>query len=223
MEDLDRRSRKVVFDYFLEHATAPSVEEIAETLRISVSDAADSLVRLDEGHQLKLLEGTRRILMAFPFSAISTPYRVTRSNGRRYFANCAWDAIAFHALLDEPVQIDSFCAHCGERVQFRLEGGRGVPMGRPLPLVHLRLPAAEWWRDITRTCANTMVFLSSADHAPVGRDAAATHGVVTVAQVLQMSEPIYRGKMRLEYDRPSVETIRSAYQRAGLTGPYWTP
>ena len=221
MEDLDRRVRKLVFDHFLENGTAPAMEEVAIQLRISVAEAGDAFVRLDEAHHLKLLEGTRRILMTFPFSAISTPFRVTRSNGRCYFANCAWDSIAFHVMLSEPIRIDSFCAHCGERVQFRLENGRGVPTLGALPLVHLRLPAAEWWKDITRTCANTMVFLSSAEHHAGAGGNLAEQGVITVGQVLEMSGPIYGGKLRFDYDRPSLETVRSTYERAGLTGPYW--
>jgi Alkylmercury lyase len=221
VEELDRKIRKMIFDYLLENATAPSLEEIAGHFAVPLADAHAALKRLDDAHQIKLLEGTNRILMAFPFSAISTPYRVTRPNGRRYFANCAWDAVAFHVMLDEPVQIDSFCAACGEPVQFRLDGGHGARVHNPLPLIQLRLPAAAWWKDITRTCANTMVFLCSPKHVPGDAGKMMDQGVVTVEQILQMSGPIYRDKMRLEYERPPSSAIQATYDRVGLTGPHW--
>lgn len=223
MQDVDRTARKFVFDYFLQQGSAPALEEIASHLGTTLAEGRDVLSRLDAGHQLKLLENTDRILMAFPFSAISTPYRVVRQDGRRYFANCAWDSIAFHPMLAESIGIESFCSHCGAPVQFRLEGHRGKSTSGPLPLVHLRLPAAEWWKDITRTCANTMVFLSSGDHVEGDPDPRtwSDRGIVTVDQVVQMSLPIYTTKMQLGYDRPAVEVVRANYERIGLTGPYW--
>lgn len=223
MDAVEREVRKFVFDYFVDETFAPAVEEIAGKLGLSLSEARAALQRLEDGHHLKLLEGTSRILMVFPLSSIATPYRVTRANGRRYFANCAWDAIAVHPLLEEPVQVDSFCSHCGEAIRFRLEQGKGVPMGEPLPLVHLRLPAAEWWKDITRTCANTMVFLGSGAHHRDGKEPspAPPEGVVTVDQVVGMSLPIYSGKLRKEYERPPTAVIQAQFNRLGLTGPYW--
>lgn len=223
MEPIDRTVRKFVFDYFLEKTHSPVLEEIAQYLGLDLPAAKDALLRLEAGHHLKLLDGTSRILMAFPFSAIASPYRVTRSDGRRYFANCAWDSIAFHPMLGEPIQIDSFCSHCGDPVRFGVERGRGVPMEDEPPLVQLRLPAAEWWNDITRTCSNTMVFLgASAKHRD--SDASADlkdRGIVTVDQIVQMSLPIYSTKLRLEYERPPLETVRATLRRLGLTGPHW--
>lgn len=223
MEEIDRAARKFVFDHFLEKTWAPAMEEVAAHLGVSLTEARDALSRLDAAHQIKLLEGTFRILMAFPFSAIATPYRVVRPNGQRYFANCAWDSIAFHPMLEESVRIESFCAHCGAPVHFELTDHRGVRDSGDLPLVQLRLPAAEWWNDITRTCANTMVFLSSGTHVDGDPDPSrwVDRGIVTVDQVVQMSLPIYSTKLQFGYDRPPVDVIRANYQRIGLTGPYW--
>ncbi len=223
MDSVDRDVRKFVFDFFLENAFAPSAQEVAGRLDLSLPAIMDALERLDQAHHLKLLEGTSRILMAFPFSAISTPYRVTRKNGQRYFANCAWDSIAFHAMLNEPVLIESFCDRCEASLAFRLEGGKGISIGQPLPRVRLALPAAEWWKDITRTCANTMVFLGPEES---GRQSGALGdsedpGIVTVDQVYRMSVPIYSGKLRLEYERPPPSVIQSTFESLGLTGPFW--
>ena len=221
--DIDRSIRKFVFDYFLEHAVAPSAPEIAAGLELPLSQVKDSLRTLDEAHHLKLLEGTSRILMAFPFSAIATPFRVIRGDGRRYFANCAWDSIAFHPMLNEPVRVDSFCDRCGKAVGFRLEAGKGVRIEGPLPSVLLSLPATQWWSDITRTCSNTMVFLGAEEVRSIGSDANAPPepGRITVDQVVEMSVPIYSGKLNRDYDRPPASVIQATFRRVGLTGSYW--
>lgn len=223
MDDTSRAIRKFVFDRFLERAHAPSAPEIATEMGLDLDRTRRSLQTLDAEHHLKLLEGTFRILMAFPFSDLATPYIVTRGNGSRYFANCAWDAIAFHAMLGEAVRIDSFCDACGKGLRFGLSGGGPAPDFEPLPVVELRLPAADWWKDITRTCANTMVFLGAEEAAtdPAGLPKPRPPGRVTIDQVCQMSIPIYARKMRADYDRPPPTTIQATFDRLGLTGSHW--
>ena len=223
MDQTDRVVRQRVLQSFLEHAYAPTAPEIAQSLGLPIGTIKDSFRRLDDEHHLKLLEGTFRILMAFPFSAISTPYRVTRPNGQSYFANCAWDAIAFHLMLDEPTKISSYCDICGTPIGFSVEDGRGRPGSTALPLVRLALPAARWWEDITRTCANTMVFLGAEEVglSDLSPSAATEAGIVTVDQVVQMSVPLYRNKMASDYDRPSPEVIRANFERIGFTGDHW--
>ncbi len=224
LDATERTVRKFVFDYFLEHANAPSVPEIAAGARIDLDRTKRALRVLDEAHHLKLLDGTSRILMAFPFSALATPYVVVRTDGRRYFANCAWDSIAFHSMLAEPVHIESFCDRCARPVRFDLDRGRPRTDVGGLPSVVLELPASDWWKDITRTCANTMVFWGSeeSDARASGASASSEPGRLTVDQVLAMSVPIYAGRMRLEYDRPPPEVLRATFARLGLNGAHWT-
>ena len=222
-EEVDRRIRKIVFDFFLERTFAPSVDEIAALSGVSRELALESLRRLDAAHHLKLLDGTERILMAFPFSAISTPYRVTRPSGQRYFANCAWDAVAFHVMLKEPVEISSFCVHCGDPIRFRVDSGHGVLSPRPLPSVFLALPAAEWWNDIVRTCSNTMVFLESRNHFDKwrGPEAGSSGALLTIEQVVGISRLLYETKLDLNYERPSKATLQNEFESLGLTGDFW--
>lgn len=137
MEPDDRTVRRFVLDFFLENANAPTVEEISHELGEPLSSVREALQNLDAGHHLKLLEGTTRILMAFPFSAIATPFRVARGNGRRYFANCAWDSVAFHPMLREAVRVDSFCDRCGANLRFDLRDGTAFTEADALPTVRL--------------------------------------------------------------------------------------
>ncbi len=220
---LDRTVRKYVFEHFLEHGAPPVAEEIAPHLRISRSEAEASLDRLDAAHHLKLVPGTHRILMAFPFSALATPYRVELPDGRRYFANCAWDALAFHVMTALPLHVESFCHHCLSPIRFDLADGEIRPPSREPPVVYLGLPASEWWNDIVRTCGTAMVFFSSSRHL---RDWRSEHPEesgeeVSLRQILKLSEPIYRTKLELSYARPSTEELRALFLSLGLTGPFW--
>jgi hypothetical protein len=56
---------------------------------------------------------TDEIRMANPFSAVPTAYRVEAA-GRRWYANCAWDALGVLGALAVDGRVESSCPDCGE-------------------------------------------------------------------------------------------------------------
>src|SRR5881628_1721703 len=131
-DPLARDVRKYVFDHFLEQAVPPVLEQIMERYHLDRVEAFAILKGLEDARHLKLVPGTQRILMAFPFSAVATPFRVTRPViGRRYYANCAWDAVAFHSMLHEIIRSTVVAIIALSR--FRLSSPAG---NRAQPLPH---------------------------------------------------------------------------------------
>lgn len=195
-----QQARLVIFEHFLAHANPPTAEQLMNELSLSRAETSEVLRQLQAARHIALVPGTARILMAFPFSAIATPFRVTLGE-RTYFANCAWDAIAFHAMLGDDVRVDP-----------------------PETLVYLALRPTRWWDDIVTTCSNTMVFFASPQHRDASdlcaaREAAAS---LTPDQVHLLSEPIYARKFELDYARPSRQALLEHFAAMGLTGNYWT-
>jgi hypothetical protein len=183
------------------------------------------LVDLQSARHITLLTGTQRILMAFPFSSIVTPFRVkVKGKDREYFANCAWDAVAIHVALGKEQWVSSYCHHCSEDIKIHLKDQRVVSQGSDSQaLIYLALPASKWWENIVMTCSNNMVFFSSKDHlAEWKRSGSVTGGeALTVDQTLRLSVPIYKNKMSLDYARPSGEQTIAHFQSLGLTGDFW--
>jgi hypothetical protein len=220
---LQKRARLSIFEHFLEHAAPPVAEQVMNEFSLSRSAATNVLRELEAARHIALVKGTARILMAFPFSAIATPFRVT-TRGQTYFANCAWDAIAFHAMLADDVRVDSFCHHCAAPIQVELKAGHATHVDPPDSLVYLALRPTEWWSDIIATCSNTMVFFASPEHRDASdlcapADQAAS---LTPDQVHTLSGPIYAGKFTLGYARPGKEELLAHFAAMGLTGQYWT-
>lgn len=219
---LDATLRAAVFEGFLGHGSAPSVEELMGRFRRPREEIEASLDRLDTARHLKLVPGTHRVLMAFPFSAVATPYRVS-VGARTYYANCAWDAIAFHPMLRTDIQVTSFCHHCGDPISFAIDKNQVVNSKGESPVVYLGLPAADWWKDIVFTCSNTMLFFASAEHLRSWRQAhpEARGAELSIDQMIRLSEPIYAGKLELEYARPSRDRMVELFQELHLTGDFW--
>ena len=223
--NLLKNVRKYIFEHFEEHATAPVLEQIMQKFGLDRTSAFNVLVELQSARHIALLPGTQRILMAFPFSSIVTPFRVrTAGNDRDYFANCAWDAVAIHVALGKEQWIASYCHHCAEDIKIHLRDQRMVFQGsHSQPLIYLALPASKWWENIVLTCSNNMVFFSSKAHlAEWMRTGSVTGGeALTIDQTLRLSVPIYKEKMSLDYTRPSRDQTIAHFQSIGLIGDFW--
>ena len=221
---LSQRVRLHVFEQLVETGSPSVVEELMLEFGLSRAETTSVLKELADARHFALVGGTSRILMAFPFSAIATPFRVT-ANGRDYFPNCAWDAVAFHSMLDAPIAIDSFCHHCAEPVHIELSGGRATVVEPSDAIVYLALKPTQWWEDIITTCSNTMVFFASPEHrdasdlaANAQPDSAAS---LTPDQVHALGRPLYERKLSIDYERPGIDQLRAHFASLGLTSSYW--
>ena len=220
---LSQQVRLYILEYFLAHAAPPVLEQVMVEFSLTRGEASAVLHELEAARHIALVKGTDRILMAFPFSDVATPFRVA-ARGQSYFANCAWDAIAFHSMLADDVRIDSFCHHCAEPIEIELRGGRAVRVEPAGALVYLSLPPTQWWADITGTCSNTMVFFASAEHRDASDLCASANpgASLTPDQTHALSLPIYPRKFELDYARPGRQELLDHWAAMGLTGDYWT-
>ena len=212
-----------IYQHFLEHARPPVVEELMADFGLTREQTSAVLRELADARHLALVKGTSRILMAFPFWAIATPF-VVSAGGKSYFANCSWDSIAFHTMLDDDVWIDSFCHHCARSIAVELSGGLAVLVEPDTTIAFLALRPAQWWEDIITTCSNTMVFFCSPDHrdasdlsAPADQSAS-----LTPDQVHKLSIPLYRDRLTLDYERPGRDELNAHFAALGLSGRYWS-
>jgi hypothetical protein len=201
------------------------LEQIMRKFGLGRASAFKVLVDLQSARHIALLTGTQRILMAFPFSSIVTPFRVkVAGKDKEYFANCAWDAVAIHVALGKEQWISSYCHHCSEDLKIHLKDQRRISKQSDIqPLVYLALPASKWWENILLTCSNNMVFFSSKDHLDEWKGSESVTGgeALTVDKTLRLSVPIYKEKMSLDYARPSREQTLAHFQSLGLTGDFW--
>lgn len=220
---LAQRARLYVFEHFLEHAVPPVVEQLMTEFKLSRDATVELLDELAAARSVALVKGTARILMAWPFSAIATPFVVT-ARGKRYFANCSWDAIAFHAMLGgEPIRIDARCNHCARPIWIDMADGHATLVDPSSAIVYLALKPTQWWEDIITTCTNTMVFFCSVEHRDASGLSAPADQAATLSpdQTHQVGVPLYRDRLKIDYVRPSADELNAHFAAIGLTGPYW--
>lgn len=138
---------QAVIDYvyasLIERAVVPSLDQIAGAVGGDRSSIA-RLIREAKIGKTLLLDDTDAIWMAGPFSARPTTYHV-QTDDRKWFANCAWDALGIGPIVGAPVDVAMRCTDCGEALRFHL-----TPDSSKVPdwIVHLLVPARHWYDDI---------------------------------------------------------------------------
>src|SRR5262250_2785056 len=141
----DSEIRLWIYQYFIASGRAPSPVEIAVHFQLTPGEVEDRLRRLQaEADAIVLLPGTAYIWMAEPFSAVPTSFLV-RSDTRRWWGNCIWDALAILALVRTDGSVSTACPRSGQSLTVSVTKGS---LGSAQGVVHFAVPAREWWRDI---------------------------------------------------------------------------
>ncbi len=139
------RFRHEIYRSFARTGRAPRPGHLAAWAG-SADEARAALERLHDAHAV-VLDGKGEIRMALPFSAVPTEHVVT-SGPRRWWANCAWDALAIPAALSIDAEIDATWLDTGRPVELAVVDG--MPTSTE-GFVHVQIPARRWWDDIVET------------------------------------------------------------------------
>jgi hypothetical protein len=145
--NLDTEVRKVVYDSFISRCLSILQADIAKQIDIPLSQVAASLHRLAEAHMLVLQPSSGEVLMANPFSAVPTAFRV-EAREKAWWANCIWDGLGVCAMVGEDAVVTTSCPDCGEALSLEVSGGK---IASSQGIIHFAVPAAHWWDDIVFT------------------------------------------------------------------------
>ena len=139
--DFDGLLRQQIYTHTTERGKPPAIAELSDATSAPQDRVRESLARLAAGRILVLQRESGEILMAPPFSAVPTPYLV-HADGRRWHANCAWDAFGVCVVLGGDGRIEY------RDIVVEVRGCR--PDDESLVFQCL-VPAAHWWDDIVYT------------------------------------------------------------------------
>src|SRR5438552_19156983 len=135
----DTQIKVAIYKHFAETRRAPSASMVARLIGPDTQRVRQGFARLRAQRVLVLQSDGQSIRMAPPFSGAATQH-VVSVTGKRYFANCAWDALRIAAALHRPAVVYSRCEQSGEplRLQVSLVGTE------PSTWLHCLVPIAKW-------------------------------------------------------------------------------
>lgn len=139
--------RQHVYEHTVREGRPPASSVVAASLGMSQEEVLEAFARLRARRLLLLAPDSGEVVMAPPFSAVPTPFRVL-AGGRAYFANCVWDAYGIAAALHLDADVEASCACCGEPMSLRVRDGAPLAAAG---VAHFAVPAAHWWDDLPYT------------------------------------------------------------------------
>jgi len=146
--DADTTVKLAIYRALADSGKAPTSADVAAATGLDETRVLESFARLHAKRLLVPEPGDpTRIRMAPPFSGVPTLFPVD-ARGRRYYANCVWDAYGIPAALHADAVIPAFDGFSGEALTLEVRDGR--PILRPW-IAHFAVPAALWWKDIVYT------------------------------------------------------------------------
>jgi hypothetical protein len=81
-----------------------------------VEEIHDALIALDADDLIRIREG--QVDIAYPFSAVSTPFAVRLPDGTDRYTCCAMDALGIAPMVGQRVHIRARCHDCGTPLDF---------------------------------------------------------------------------------------------------------
>lgn len=146
--DLETAVKLAIYRAFAETANAPTAGDLSAAMGLAEIDVLAAFARLHARRLLVPEPGDpSRIRMAPPFSGIPTAFPVD-AMGKRYYANCVWDAYGISAALHADAVIPASDGFTGELLALEVRDGRPIPLSY---VAHFAVPAARWWEDIVYT------------------------------------------------------------------------
>jgi hypothetical protein len=111
---------------FVERPGPVDLEEIVTAFPDRAAEGVrGALAALDEEDLIHVRDG--RVDIAYPFSALPTPFAVELAGGRERYACCAIDSLGIAPMLGQRVHIRSQCHHCGEPLELWADPGGPEP------------------------------------------------------------------------------------------------
>lgn len=140
----DATVRTFVFDRAIATGRIPLIREIAAALNATDAEVRASLARLADAHMLVLQSEGGEILMAMPFSAVPTSFRV-RAGDVEAFSNCIWDGLGVLVMMKRDGFVETACGCCNSAMTLNVVDGE---LAESDGTVHFGVPVRHWWDDV---------------------------------------------------------------------------
>jgi Alkylmercury lyase len=147
-EDLETKVKLGLYRIIADTGSVPNSRAVAEAVDLNEDAVRAAFAGLHAKRLLVPEPGDpSRIRMAPPFSAIATAFPVD-ALGKRYYANCVWDAFGVAAALHTDALIPASDGFTGEPLTLEIKNNQPL---LPSYVAHFAVPAAHWWDDIVFT------------------------------------------------------------------------
>src|SRR5258708_17780304 len=150
LEAIDHQVRGALTRRIADLGHAPSNQDLAASLGLTLEQLEASLQRLHDAHALLLHPHACRPWAVHPF-ALSPGSCWVETATRGYWANCLYCGLGMVAALKSDAVITTRLGGEGETVRYTIENGTPRESS---DVFHLSTPVAEWWDNVIFACGS---------------------------------------------------------------------
>ena len=207
-----------IINSFIQNQRAPSVDALASDFKCERHAVVSALSALADYHGVVLHPKTSEVWVAHPFSSTPTTF-VVRSNGKKWWGNCAWCSLGLVHLIGGSATIETRLGGIDDPVEIRIENGRLLD---DTLFIHFPIPMVNAWDSVIYTCSLMLVFRSedkvdewcSKRGLPKG-------DVRPIQQVWGFASEWYSRHAERNWEKWSVTQAADMFRKHDLTHPIW--
>lgn len=197
---------------------APSNDDLARELGVSLEALEASLRRLHDAHALLLHPHVCRAWVVHPF-ALSAGSCWVDTGAVGYWANCLYCAFGIAAATGRDAVISTRIGGERDPVRYTIAGGAPEPADH---LFHLSTPPARWWDNVIFACASFQPFRSEAEIDDwCWRHALPRGATLTTRMLWAFASDWYGAYLREPWRKRTPAEVRALFARHGLTSDFW--
>lgn len=207
-----------IMKYFVEHAKAPSIDELSVLFELNKDCIIKALKLLQAEHGVVLHPISNEIWVMHPFSAAPTNFWI-KSGDMGWWGNCAWCALGAAALLDRDLTITTTLGSESKQVVIEITNGK---IANKHLYVHFPIPMKKAWDNVIYTCSTMLMFESESDiDAWCERHNMHKGDVQPIEQVWAFSKAWYGRHLSPDWVKWTVQEATEIFERFGLTHSIW--
>ncbi|MDK1286787.1 alkylmercury lyase family protein [Pseudoalteromonas umbrosa] len=207
-----------IMKHFVEHAKAPSIDELCVISEKSRACIVVALKELQQDHGVVLHPVSNEVWVMHPFSSAPTNFWI-QSGDMGWWGNCAWCALGAAALLDRDLTITTTLGSESKQVVVEIINGS---IANKHLYVHFPIPMEKAWDNVIYTCSTMLMFESESDiDVWCERHNMCKGDVQPIEHIWEFSKVWYGHHLSPDWVKWTVQEAAEIFERFGLTHSIW--
>lgn len=202
----------------IDNGFAPSVEDLAETLKADKEDIIKGLYELQEYHGVVLHPNEPKVWVIHPFSLAPTNFYV-KSNKGEWWGNCAWCSLGVVALLKDDVKITTTVVAETNQIEINIINGE---IQEKNYYIHFPIPMKNAWDNVIYTYSNMLIFENEQQVDEWTKKHNIPKGdIQPIEKIWIFSKKWYGNHLNPEWTKWTIEEAKQIFREFELENKIW--
>ncbi len=149
LNEEERKVRRYIINYIIDNDQVFNLDKVKDTMSKDMGFSEEKLRTLfnNLGNKRTIVaDEDKNVNFIYPVSAVETNHRVTLSDGRKFSAMCAIDAMGTAYTFNQDIRVESVCSNSGKSISLEIKDGTLVDYNNEdIHILHVDLNNNSNW------------------------------------------------------------------------------